>query len=540
MLTGAIFKKAFISGANTIERHQADVDALNVFPVPDGDTGTNMSMTAQAAAKELMLLPDTATVSEAAETAASALLRGARGNSGVILSLIFRGISKELRGKTEADAETFAAAFAQGSASAYKAVMKPTEGTILTVIRKASEKAKAEAENKTCAELMGMTLEAAEEALSKTPEQLPVLKKAGVVDAGGQGLVYILEGMKSVISDGEEVTAAAAVSEASAKPTAAGAVQADIEFGYCSEFLIRRENEKDPEELRAYLGAVGDCAVVVPDGDIIKVHVHSNEPGNVIQTALTYGQLIEIKIDNMRYQHANAALGVKPAEPEDAEPLSEYGFVAVAAGEGFEDLFGELGVDYVVCGGQTMNPSTEDILKAIESTRAEHIFVLPNNKNIIMAAQQAALLTKRDVRVLATRNMPQGITAMLNFDPDLPPEENEAQMAAAADNVHTAQITFAARDSEMGEQQIHEGQILGMEDGKITLIEDDAVNAAYRTTRRIIKKTGGSLVTVFYGNEISETAAEQVADRLRERFPDIEVNVANGGQPVYFFIASVE
>lgn len=539
MLTGAILKKAFISGANTIERHQTDVDALNVFPVPDGDTGTNMSMTAMAAAKELSLLPDTATVSETAETVASALLRGARGNSGVILSLIFRGVSKALRGKTEASAADLAAAFGQGSASAYKAVMKPTEGTILTVIRKTSEKAAAEAENKTCAELMEFVLSAAEKALSETPEQLPVLKKAGVVDAGGQGLVYILQGLKSVISDGEEVTADTALPAASEKP-AAGAVQQDIAFGYCSEFLIRRENEKDPEELRAYLGKIGDCAVVVPDGDIVKVHVHSNEPGNVIQAALAYGQLIEIKIDNMRYQHANAALGVKPAQPEDAEPLSEYGFVAVAAGEGFEDLFGELGVDSVVCGGQTMNPSTEDILKAIESTRAEHIFVLPNNKNIIMAAQQAALLTKRDVHVLETRNMPQGITALLNFDPDLPPEENEAQMARAADNVHTAQITFAARDSEMGEQPIREGQILGMEDGKITLIEEDAVNAAYRTTRRIIKKTGGSLVTVFYGSEISEEAAEQVAERLRARFPDIEVNVANGGQPVYFFIASVE
>ena len=378
-----------------------------------------------------------------------------------------------------------------------------------------------------------------------------------MVDAGGQGFLYILDGIRGYINEGKFIEsnddASPAKSNAEESKSVVAAASGDIKYGYCSEFLITKSKnpESTPLKLKAYLESIGDCVVVVDDDDIVKVHVHSNEPGNVIQAALKIGQLINIKIDNMRYQHANADVGMdaKKDNKEDlsrdteinrVQPTKDYGFVAVAAGDGMAELFKELGCDVVVSGGQTMNPSTDDILNAVESTPAKHVFVLPNNKNIIMAAEQTVNLADRGVSVVATKTVPQGITAMLNFDESLSSEENHLNMAKAAESVHTAQVTFAARDSVFGGQKIKEGQYLGMEDGKITLVEDDLVNAAYRVTRRLVKKFGGSLITVFYGEEADENSANVLSARLQERFPNVEVNVINGGQPVYYFISSVE
>lgn len=543
-----MFKNALISGANNIVNHKKDVDALNVFPVPDGDTGTNMSMTITASVRELQVNDDKS-ISEVSSRAAAALLRGARGNSGVILSLIFRGISNGFKGIDEADGKTLAKALKMGTESAYKAVMKPTEGTILTVIRKASEAVENTGEQ-SAEEVLETAYEAACEALSQTPEMLPVLKQAGVVDAGGQGLVYILEGMLSAVNKGEIIKSNEAQTAGSQKPQGKSAVanaSGDIKFGYCSEFLINREKnaKSNAKTLKAYLESIGDCVVVVEDDDIIKVHVHSNEPGNVIQAALKCGALTNIKIDNMRFQHQNAELGVEENRAQDAavqrvEPEKEYGFVAVAAGEGFVELFKEIGVDNIVMGGQTMNPSTDDILHAVEATAAKHVFVLPNNKNIIMAAEQCINLADRGVSVVPTKTLTQGITAVLNFCETDSVEKNLMNMKKAAEGVHTAQVTFAARDSESFGQKILKGQTLGMEDGNITLVDDDVVTAAYRVTRRLVKKFNGSLVTIYYGKDTSEIMANLLCEKLSQRFPDIEVNVISGGQPVYYFIVSVE
>ena len=507
MLTGKMFRDGVISASNHIANNRSAVDALNVFPVPDGDTGTNMSMTIGAAAKEVAVLPDTCTVGEAASKCASALLRGARGNSGVILSLIFRGFSKGFKGLDEANGEEVANAFDLGVKAAYKAVMKPTEGTILTVVRKASEAATEMAQSvNDPMEVAFAAMMAAKDALAKTPEQLPVLKQAGVVDAGGQGLVLIFEGFHSVFAnnviiqplEGEENTDGAKAE----KSTVANASD-EIEFGYCSEFLIEKSGEskeKDPLKLRAYLESIGDCVVVVDDNDIIKVHVHSNEPGNVIQAALKYGQLINIKIDNMRYQHRNA--GAAPEEQNEpeltvAQPTNKYGFVTVCAGNGLTELFKDIGADVVVSGGQTMNPSTDDILNAIMATPAKTVFVLPNNKNIIMAAEQAVRLTKdREVRVLQTKTIPQGISAMLMFDEEADAEENLMAMTQAAENVSTAQVTFAARDSEIEGVPVKQGEIMGLCNGKIRFVGTDKVEIAYKSTVKIFKRNQSSIITL--------------------------------------------
>ena len=530
MITGLLFRDSIISAANNISNSRQAVDALNVFPVPDGDTGTNMSMTITAAAKEMAALDDNCTVEEASAKCASALLRGARGNSGVILSLIFRGFSKGFRGLTSAGAKDLANAFKDGVDAAYKAVMKPTEGTILTVIRKASEAAQKAAETQDDPFEVGLAaLTAAKEALAKTPELLPVLKKAGVVDAGGQGLVLIFEGIESVWRngvivqplDGSGVTPVSMPS----KSTVANASD-DIEFGYCSEFLIEKNDsakEKDPLKLRAYLESIGDCVVVVDDSSIIKVHVHSNEPGNVIQAGLKYGQLINIKIDNMRYQHANADVGVKEGEkvvePEITKPENEYGFVAVCAGEGLEELFSD-----------------------IEKVNAKNVFILPNNKNIIMAAEQAAPLAKdRDVRVLPTKTIPQGISAMLMFDETASADENQMTMLSAAENVETAQVTFAARDSEVDGKPIKQGEIMGLCNGKIKYIGDDITDIAVKAAHKLFKKGEHSLITIIYGEGASEDDAEAVEKALYEKYGnDVEISIVNGGQPIYYFIISVE
>lgn len=553
MITGSMFRDGVISASNNIANNRQAVDALNIFPVPDGDTGTNMSMTIGAAAKEMAVLADDCTVEEASSRCASALLRGARGNSGVILSLIFRGFSKALKGMDTADGKAVSNAFRKGVDAAYKAVMKPTEGTILTVVRKAAEAAEKSAESGSeTIDVCEAALDAAEEALAKTPEQLPVLKKAGVVDAGGQGLVLILKGMGSVIKKGvmieaEDGSGVTPVSTPS-KSTVASA-SSDIEFGYCSEFLIEKSKSakaKDPLSLRAYLESIGDCVVVVDDSDIIKVHVHSNEPGNVIQAALKYGQLINIKIDNMRYQHRNAGEGVsegeEPHNPTPVEPENEYGFVAVCAGVGVAELFTDIGADIIVSGGQTMNPSTDDILNAVMATPAKTVFVLPNNKNIIMAAEQAIPLAKdRDVRVLQTKTIPQGISAMLVFDETADADTNQMEMMDAAGHVQTGQVTFAARDSEIEGKPVKEGEIMGLVNGKIKFIGNDTVDIAFKAVEKLFKRGEHSLVTIIYGQDTDESSAEMLEERLSAKYGnDMEISIVNGGQPIYYYILSVE
>lgn len=554
VLTGENLKNAFISGANNIQNHKKDVDALNVFPVPDGDTGTNMSMTIGAAVRELQVLgeADVATVSK---KAAAALLRGARGNSGVILSLIFRGLSKGLKGLETADGVQLAAALDLGREAAYKAVMKPTEGTILTVVREAS--AAAVASNETdYKKVLEIIVAAAQDALLKTPEMLPVLKEAGVVDAGGQGFLYILEGMKSYLLDGVMIENQDEAANG-AKGDAANETP-QVQYGYRCAFTVHKTKDakNGTPKFKAYLESVGGAVSVTENGDTVKVQICTDAPGNVLQNALDCGYLTDIQIENIREAKTAQPSAAKETSAEKmpksdeaaqtdapltrAEPEKEYGFVAVAAGDGVTQLFKELGADIVVSGGQTMNPSTDDILQAVEATPARHVFVLPNNKNIIMAAEQTVNLADRGVSVLSTKTVPQGITAMLSFDPSASPEENHLQMMKGAESVHTAQVTFAARDSEMSGERIKKGQILGMEDGKITLVDNDLVDVAYRVTRRLVKKHNGSIITILYGEETEEVIANALCERLQGRFPNAEINVINGGQPVYYFIVSVE
>ena len=543
-----MLKCAFLSGANNIQNHRTEVDALNVFPVPDGDTGANMSMTIGAAARELQVMPesDVATVSK---KTASALLRGARGNSGVILSLIFRGVSKGLKGLETADGVQLAKAFDLGRESAYKAVMKPTEGTILTVIRLAAAAA-VEAKETDCAKVMEILCAAAKGALLKTPEMLPVLKEAGVVDAGGQGLLYILEGMRSYLADGVMIEAA------DKKDGEAATDNAKKAYAYrCALKILCAPNAPaDQNALQGHLETLGgEVRVSKTQTGAMEVEMQSDAPGNVLQAALEFGPITNVTVENLKEGQplesdapkAEEAPEEKTEAPEApklerVEPEKEYGFVAVAAGAGVIELFKELGADVVVSGGQTMNPSTDDILQAVEATPARHVFVLPNNKNIIMAAEQAVHLADRGVSVVATKTIPQGITAMLSFEDGVSPEENHLQMMKAAEGVHTAQVTFAARDSEVSGERIKKGQLLGMEDGKITLVEDDLVNAAYRVTRRLVKKYNGSLITILYGADTDEATAQALAERLQARFPSVEINVINGGQPVYYFLAAVE
>lgn len=548
MITGLMFKNGIISAANNISNSRQAVDALNIFPVPDGDTGTNMSMTINAAAADIAAMPEDSSLGEVSKRTASALLRGARGNSGVILSLIFRGMSKAFKGLDEAGSKDVAKAFRMGCDAAYKAVMKPTEGTILTVIRKAAEAAEEIADiQDEPLKVCFAALQAAKQALAKTPEQLPVLKKAGVVDAGGQGLVLIFEGIQSVFENNaivQPIDNEKKEEKQNDKSTVAAADE-EIKFGYCSEFLIEKEKsakEKDPLKLRAYLESIGDCVAVVDDNDIIKVHVHSNCPGDVIQSALKYGQLINIKIDNMRYQHRNAEEGKKADEAKIAEPENEYGFVAVCAGEGLQELFTDLGADVVVSGGQTMNPSTDNILNAINQTPAKTVFVLPNNKNIIMAAQQAVPLAKdRTVIVLQTKTIPQGISAMLSFDETQNAQANEEAMTEAAGAVETGQVTFAARDSEVDGKPIKQGQMMGMANGAIKFIGDDKEQIAFETAESMIDTSVHSLVTIIFGEGADENGAQAVEQKLGEKFgSDIEISIVDGGQPVYYYIISVE
>ncbi|GKH49616.1 MAG: DAK2 domain-containing protein [Oscillospiraceae bacterium] len=558
-LKGKTLRDAIISGANHIANNRQQVDALNVFPVPDGDTGTNMSMTISAAKRELERLDDDATIEEVSKTAASALLRGARGNSGVILSLLFRGFSKGLAGKSTAAPADIANALSLGVEAAYKAVMKPTEGTILTVSRAAAEKAREAAgeAGKDVAKLWCELTQAASEMLEKTPEMLPVLKKAGVVDAGGKGLLVVFEGMASVIRDDVIIPLAGAVSAPAQQESAAAFFEDDdgfsgeITFTYCTEFIILRgESEKSPLALRAFLETIGDCVVVVDDDEIIKVHVHTDHPGKAMEEALAYGMLTKLKVDNMRLQFADKVSNAQKAAKAEAQrgnlpyaapdPDRLFGFVAVAAGEGVRQLFLDLGVDQVVSGGQTMNPSTDDILSAVQSVGAQTVFVLPNNKNIIMAAEQSVSLADRQVIVLQTKTIPQGLSAMLAFDAEQDADQNFLAMSRAAGRVATGQITFAARDSDFDGHKIKQGEILALEEGKVAFVEKDLVKAANKLAKAIIRKDS-TFVTILYGEGATEEQAGEVEKYIHAKFgDDLEVAVINGGQPVYYFILSAE
>lgn len=544
MLSGKILRDAIISGANNIINNKESVDELNVFPVPDGDTGTNMSMTIRNAVAELNMLSDSVTVETVAQTAASAMLRGARGNSGVILSLLFRGLSKGLAGKHEATVEDYCNALKLGAEAAYKSVMKPTEGTILTVARVAAEKAN-DAQCKDFAELFDILTTAAKETLDQTPEMLPVLKKAGVVDAGGMGYYTILKGMASVICGGVMIGAKEETATEKAVVTnAAGTFETDIEFTYCTEFIVVKSDvNKDATKLRAFLESIGDCVVVVDDDSIIKVHVHTEHPGKALEEGILYGSLINLKIENMKEQHKGAAAKAEMQKKQKlapAEPVKDFGFVSVTSGAGLEDLFKDLGVDVIVRGGQTMNPSTEDILEAINATPARNIFVLPNNKNIIMAAEQAVKLTDRNVIVLQTRTIPQGITAMLAFDESSDFSTNGVNMTKALDNVGSGSITFAVRDSDFEGKQIKKGEILAMENGKLAFVEKDVTKALIKITKKLIR-SGSSYITIIYGSDVTDETAQAAFEALRAKISDdIEIVLVNGGQPVYYYLISVE
>lgn len=554
MITGNQLRDAIISASNNIALHKREVNELNVFPVPDGDTGTNMSLSIGNAQKELEHLQDGASVSEVASLTASSLLRGARGNSGVILSLLFRGLAKGLSGLETATTEDLSQAWQTGVESAYKAVMKPTEGTILTVARIAAEKT-ADHIDLAPGEFSLLLLEEAKAALLTTPDLLPVLKKAGVVDAGGQGLVYILEGISSVLSGAgiirNVVDESTGEETASVSSTAFDVVDEDITFGYCTEFIIEKsEDAAESLTLRAYLETIGDCVLVVEDDDIIKVHVHTDHPGLALEEAVRFGLLSRIKIENMREQNArlrgpskksSAPIAIKDDFPYQAvDPDMPFGFVAVAAGEGIRQLFLDLGVNAVVSGGQTMNPSTEDILKAVQSVPAAHVFVLPNNKNIILAAEQATRLADREVSVLQTRTIPQGLSAMLAFDPGISAEENQIAMRAAYDQVETGLVTFAARDSDFDGYKIQKDEILALHNGKLSFTEKDMLKAAYKLTRSLVSKNT-LFVTILYGEDVTQEQADALEEMLRAKLSDnIELSILSGGQPVYYFIISVE
>ena len=563
MITGLTLKNSIISGANNLSNRRAKVDELNVFPVPDGDTGTNMGMTIGAARTELLNLPDDCTVEKAAQVTASAMLRGARGNSGVISSLLFRGFSKALQGKKTADAKDLVQALEKGVEGAYKAVMKPTEGTMLTVARVASEEAAASG-IADAVELWQLVCTAAQRALDNTPEQLPVLKKAGVVDAGGQGLVYIFEGMLSVFKD-NHIIAADEAPEKSAKLSTSGAGKGvytddlmkveDIKIGYCTQFLVNKNDGASSNKLRAFLESNGDSVVVIEDDEVINCHVHTADPGKIVSHALQYGYLTNFKIENMHEQFlSRQAQGEglkKQAAAEAADTGNEFtyaavdndrafGFVAVAAGEGLKAIFTDLGADAVVSGGQTMNPSTADIVAAVQSVPAKTVFVLPNNKNIIMAAEQAQGIADRTIVVLSTRTIPQGITAMLNFDPDASEYENATNMMQAADKVATGLVTFAARDSDFDGRKIKKGEILALENGKLVATGTDVTKVTYRLARSMCKKDT-NFITVISGCDVSEEDAARTTELVQAKCPaGIEVTHLNGGQPVYYYIISVE
>ena len=537
---GADLRRMIISAAAAIENNKQGLNELNVFPVPDGDTGTNMSMTINAAASDLRKAEDP-DLGNAAKIAASAMLRGARGNSGVILSLLFRGISKKLKGCDHCDGVLWAAALQEGVDAAYKAVMKPAEGTILTVARLAAAKAQdAAKENNFIEFVQTAAIEEAKVALANTVNQNPVLKKAGVVDAGGKGWLIALEAMLSSMQ-GEDVVAESAGEAAAVKESAdfSDFNTEDITFTYCTEFIIDRENDKDPEALRAFLSQLGDSLVLVDDDEIIKVHVHTNDPGKALSEAVTYGSFVTVKIENMRLQHTEKVMTESEKEPKIAAPEKALGVVSVCAGAGLADVFLNLGVDQIISGGQTMNPSTQDILEAVNKVPAETVYVLPNNKNIIMAAEQVDALTPKNVVVIPSKTVPQGVTAMLGFNPEGSVEENTEALTEALGAVDTMQITYAARNSDFDGYDIHEGDYLALYGSQLFGTSRD-IKVLLKSLAEKVRDDGKEYVTIYYGEDVKEKHAQKAADIFADICPNADVNLLSGGQPVYYYLISAE
>ncbi|WP_394911449.1 DAK2 domain-containing protein [uncultured Robinsoniella sp.] len=546
----------FLAGAKNLESKKEWINELNVFPVPDGDTGTNMTLTIMSAAKEVAALTDP-DMEVLAKAISSGSLRGARGNSGVILSQLFRGFTKGIKMHEEIDIQILAGAFQKAVETAYKAVMKPKEGTILTVAKGAAQKAAELAETDVSMEqFLKEVIEHAEYVLSQTPEMLPVLKEAGVVDSGGQGLVQVLKGAYDGFLGKEiDYTIEGASAQGSVTKITPQA-EADIKFGYCTEFIIMTKSElsdKQEMEFKGFLESIGDSIVVVADEEIVKVHVHTNDPGKAISRALTYGELSRMKIDNMREEHQEKLIkdAEKLALQQQAEdqvkaqavsdvPPKEAGFISVSIGEGIGEIFKGLGVDYLIEGGQTMNPSTEDMLNAIEKVNAETIYILPNNKNIILAANQAKLLTKdKKIIVIPTKTVPQGITAIINYIPEKTPEENEAAMVEEIQHVKTGQITYAVRDTHIDDKDIKEGNIMGIGDHSILAV-GEKLEAVANETVELMMDDDSELISIYYGEEVTEEAANELGDKFRREYPDCDVEVYSGGQPIYYYVISVE
>jgi len=555
-INASLCAKMFLAGAKNLESKKEWINELNVFPVPDGDTGTNMTLTIMSAAKEVAALTDP-DMEVLAKAISSGSLRGARGNSGVILSQLFRGFTKGIKMHDEIDIQILAGAFQKAVETAYKAVMKPKEGTILTVAKGAAQKAAELAETDISMEqFLKEVIEHAEYVLSQTPEMLPVLKEAGVVDSGGQGLVQVLKGAYDGFLGKEiDYTIEGASAQGSVIKITPQA-EADIKFGYCTEFIIMTKSElsdKQEMEFKGFLESIGDSIVVVADEEIVKVHVHTNDPGKAISRALTYGELSRMKIDNMREEHQEKLIKdaeklalqqqaedrVKAQAVSDAPP-KEAGFISVSIGEGIGEIFKGLGVDYLIEGGQTMNPSTEDMLNAIEKVNAETIYILPNNKNIILAANQAKLLTKdKKIIVIPTKTVPQGITAIINYIPEKTPEENEAAMVEEIQHVKTGQITYAVRDTHIDDKEIKEGNIMGIGDHSILAV-GEKLEAVANETVELMMDDDSELISIYYGEEVTEEAANELGDKFRREYPDCDVEVYSGGQPIYYYVISVE
>lgn len=554
-IDAAMLKKAFLSAAKSIERKKEIINELNVFPVPDGDTGTNMTLTIMSAANDVARL-SAPTMEQLAKAISNGSLCGARGNSGVILSQLFRGFTKEIRSTEVIDVPVLAAAFEKAVETAYKAVMKPKEGTILTVARGGAERAKELVNETDDIVVFGEeVLKKMEEVLAYTPELLPVLKEAGVVDSGGQGLLEIMKGAYDAIL-GKEIdfsvpaTPSISTGMAPARMSSENISTSDIKFGYCTEFIIYLEkeyNEKTEADFKAYLESIGDSIVVVSMDDVVKVHVHTNDPGNALQRALTYGSLSRIKIDNMREEHNEKLLkemegSVQAAETPEEEPAErkQYGFVAVSIGAGVNEIFTGLGVDCIIEGGQTMNPSTEDMLNAIAKINADNIFILPNNKNIILAAEQAMRMTKdKNIIVLPSKNVPQGIAAMIGFMPESDIDVNTESMTEEMARVKTGQVTYAVRDTSLNGVEIKQGNIMGIGDAGILSVGEEIEDTAYAMIEELLDEDS-ELISIYYGEEMEEEAATALADRIMDAYPDVDVEVHPGGQPVYYYVVSVE
>lgn len=540
--------KMFLAGAGNIEAKKEFINELNVFPVPDGDTGTNMSLTIMAAAKEVSAL-EKLNMKDLAKAISSGSLRGARGNSGVILSQLFRGFTKAIKEVKEIDCLILANALDKAKETAYKAVMKPKEGTILTVARGIADKGWELAEETDDLEVfIPEIIKHAEHVLSKTPDMLPVLKEAGVVDSGGQGLLEVLKGAYDAFL-GKEVDYSAIASSTGAAVTKVSAEAAtEIKFGYCTEFIIMAEREfteEDEKTFKAYLESIGDSIVCVADDEIVKVHVHTNDPGLAIQKALTYGQLSRMKIDNMREEHEEKLIRdaqklAKEQKEKKKEAQKEFGFIAVSIGEGLNEIFKELGVDYIIEGGQTMNPSTDDMLNAIDEVNAKHVFIFPNNKNITLAANQAKSLVKdKEVIVIPTKTVPQGITAIINFVPDLSAEENEEVMLEELKNVKTGQVTYAVRDTHIDDKEIHKDDIMGIGDSGIIAVGTD-IAATTKEMLETLVDEDSELISIYYGADVSEEDAEKLTAEIEEKYPSVDVDTHFGGQPIYYYVLAVE